>query len=84
MISTVEVNLNSVADVNKFVVDMASFMGNVDIHSEDGRYRVSGNSILGLFSLDLSKPVRAILNSSNKKEHEEFLSVIKQYEVNKC
>ena len=52
---TVQINLDSIDKVNKFVKAITPFECDFDMHS--GRYTVDAKSNLGIFSLDLSKPV---------------------------
>ena len=51
-----KVIMNNIADVTKFTKVATQCMGNVMIESEN-RYVVDGKSLLGILSLDLSKPV---------------------------
>ncbi|MEE0866696.1 MAG: HPr family phosphocarrier protein [Clostridia bacterium] len=50
-----EIFLKSIVDVKNFVniVNLCDF----DIDLESGRYVVDAKSIMGIFSLDLSKPI---------------------------
>ena len=50
-----QVLLTSVADVKEFVDVASACPCDVDVCT--GRYIVNGKSIMGLFSIDLSKPV---------------------------
>jgi len=50
-----KINLNSVDDVKLFVT--ASSLVDCDVDVFSGRYLVDAKSIMGLFSLDLAKPV---------------------------
>ena len=47
--------LNSVDKVKDFVRQTSKFKGSIDITS--GRYVIDGRSLMGILSLDLSKPV---------------------------
>jgi len=49
------INLRSIEDVKNFVT--AASMVDCDIDVLSGRYLVDAKSIMGLFSLDLNKPV---------------------------
>ena len=69
------INLNgvdSVKDFCKLCEEKANF--SVDVGS--GRYIVDGKSILGLFSLDLSKPVNITIHADGI-EAKNFLDEIK-------
>jgi phosphotransferase system HPr-like phosphotransfer protein len=56
----IEINLNSIESVKKFVNLAGKCKGDVDIVTSDSRYVVDGKSIMGIFSLDLSKTVYMI------------------------
>ena len=47
--------LNAIVDVKDFVNTVARYDFDVDLVS--GRYHIDGKSIMGIFSLDLSKPI---------------------------
>ena len=57
------VSLSSIEDVRKFVNAASRCACEVDVLS--GRYVVDAKSIMGLFSLDLSKPVRVEVHGSD-------------------
>lgn len=50
-----KINLNSVNDIKDFVNIVSRFDDNVDVSTK--RAVVDAKSIMGMFSLDLSKPV---------------------------
>ncbi len=52
---TFMIKLSTIADVQKFVATVTMFESDVDIIS--GRYIIDAKSIMGLLSLDLSKPL---------------------------
>ena len=52
---TVKISLNSIDKVKSFVNDIATFDHDFDLVS--GRYVIDAKSIMGIFSLDLSKPI---------------------------
>jgi len=61
-----QVNLNSIEKVRKFVRMMSEIEDNIDLVS--GRYIVDAKSLLGVFSLDLSKPIKLEFNGSRNEE----------------
>ena len=61
------VNLNSVDKVKKFVRIMSEIEDNIDLVS--GRYIVDAKSLLGVFSLDLSKPIKLEFNGTENEEN---------------
>lgn len=52
---TVDISLNSIDRVKSFVNDISKFDFDFDLVS--GRYVIDAKSIMGIFSLDLSKPI---------------------------
>ena len=52
---TVQISLNSIDKVKSFVNDITKFDNDFDLVS--GRYVIDAKSIMGIFSLDLSKPI---------------------------
>ena len=52
---TVTINLGSIDKVKSFVNDITKF--DVDFDLVSGRYVIDAKSIMGIFSLDLSKPI---------------------------
>lgn len=52
---TVKISLNSIDKVKSFVNDVTKFNTEFDLVS--GRYVIDAKSIMGIFSLDLSKPI---------------------------
>lgn len=53
----VKVDLNSIDDVKNFVNTVSKIDCDIDAMSAEKRYIVDAKSIMGMFSLDLSKPV---------------------------
>ena len=61
----VMVAFNTVDEVATFVKDMSRFPEEVHIDLVSGRHVVSATSILGILSLDLSKPVEVKVTSNS-------------------
>ena len=74
---TVTINLGSIDKVKSFVNDITKFDSDFDLVS--GRYVIDAKSIMGIFSLDLSKPIN--LNIHGDEDNAEIMEVIKKYEV---
>ncbi len=55
------IKLSEINDVYTLVSTLVAYDGDVDL--ESGRYKVDGKSILGIFSLDLRKPVKLTLHN---------------------
>ena len=59
----VTIMLNTVNDVKQFVNIVAKFDFDIDLVS--GRYAVDAKSIMGIFSLDISKPIELQAHTDN-------------------
>jgi phosphotransferase system HPr-like phosphotransfer protein len=60
---TVNVSLNSIDKVKDFVNEVAKYNAEFDLVS--GRYVIDAKSIMGIFSLDLSKPIELNIHSED-------------------
>ena len=56
-------SLNCINDVKDFVNIVSKYDFDIDLTS--GRYVVDAKSIMGIFSLDLSKPIKAEIHSDD-------------------
>ncbi len=74
---TVHISLNSIDKVKAFVNEITKFDNDFDLVS--GRYVIDAKSIMGIFSLDLSKPIE--LNIHSEKNADEILGVLAPYIV---
>ncbi|MCD8396730.1 MAG: HPr family phosphocarrier protein [Lachnospiraceae bacterium] len=72
---TVQISLNSIDKVKSFVNDITKFDNDFDLVS--GRYVIDAKSIMGIFSLDLSKPID--LNIHAEDNIDEILTVLDTY-----
>lgn len=74
---TVRISLNSIDKVKSFVNDLSQF--NVDFDLVSGRYVIDAKSIMGIFSLDLSKPIDLNIHADNNAD--EILEKLTPYIV---
>lgn len=74
---TVKICLNSIDKVKSFVSDVTKFETEFDLVS--GRYVIDAKSIMGIFSLDLSKPID--LNIHDSDNTEQILAMLAPYIV---
>lgn len=74
---TVKICLNSIEKVKSFVNDITKF--DVDFDLVSGRYVIDAKSIMGIFSLDLSKPIDLSIHAD--EELDSILNVLKPYLV---
>ena len=70
---TVRISLNSIDKVKSFVNDLTKFDTDFDLVS--GRYVIDAKSIMGIFSLDLSKPID--LNIHSESSVDEIVNILK-------
>ena len=72
---TVKISLNSIDKVKSFVNTITKYDYDFDLVS--GRYVIDAKSILGIFSLDLSKPID--LNIHADSDIDEVMESLKPY-----
>ncbi|HHU64215.1 MAG TPA: HPr family phosphocarrier protein [Clostridiales bacterium] len=77
----VKIRLESAQDVKNFVAKVSNCAHEIDLKS--GRHNVDAKSILGIFSLDLSKPATLSVHCKrdNCKECSQLFQDIKEYIV---
>ena len=72
---TVQISLNSIDKVKSFVNEITKFDYDFDLVS--GRYVIDAKSIMGIFSLDLSKPIDLNIHADDNVE--EIMEMLKPY-----
>ncbi len=73
---SVMIRLNTINDVKQFVNTVSKCDYDVDLIS--GRYAVDAKSIMGIFSLDISKPIKLDAHTDNA---DAFFADIKEFIV---
>ena len=73
---TVRISLNSIDKVKTFVNHISQF--NYDFDLVSGRYVIDAKSIMGIFSLDLSRPIDLTIHTDGE-DLEKILKVIDPY-----
>ncbi len=76
---TVQISLNSIDKVKSFVNSITQFDFDFDLIS--GRYVIDAKSIMGIFSLDLSKPIDLAIHTTSDSDVEAIMEVLKPYLV---
>ena len=71
----VNIMLGTINDVKIFVNTVAKYDFDVDLVS--GRYAIDAKSIMGIFSLDISKPIE--LNIHAESGIDEIMATLKPY-----
>lgn len=74
---TVNISLNCIDNIKSFVNGISDFDNDFDLVS--GRYVVNAKSIMGIFSLDLSKPIR--LDIHKEERIDEVMTTLAPYMV---
>lgn len=72
---TVQISLNSIDKVKSFVNEITKYENDFDLVS--GRYVIDAKSIMGIFSLDLSKPID--LNIHADSNLDDILAALDSY-----
>ena len=70
-----KISLGSIEDVKEFVALTNSYSFDSDLVS--GRYAVDAKSIMGIFSLDLAKPLEFVVHDDGAKADELLDAVLK-------
>lgn len=79
-IEALGVSLNTIEKVKKFTAIANSFDCEVDVLQ--GRYTIDAKSVLGVFSLDLTKTVTVEIESDDEKEIDKFLKKMEEFRIN--
>ncbi len=74
---TVRISLNSIDKVKSFVNDLARY--DIDFDLISGRYVIDAKSIMGIFSLDLSKPIDLNIHAEDGPVVDEILETLTPY-----
>lgn len=73
-----KVLLNSIEKVKRFVNITSNF--DTDVFLRAGRYVIDTKSIMGIFSLDLTKPMELTFDTENKCDNRIIAGYMKQIE----
>ena len=74
---TIQISLNSIDKVKSFVNEITKYDYDFDLVS--GRYVIDAKSIMGIFSLDLSKPIDLNIHAEAESSINEILTVLAPY-----
>lgn len=78
IMKTVSISLNSIDKVKAFVNDISKYDFDFDLVS--GRYVIDAKSIMGIFSLDLSKPINLNIHAEGSAL-DTILAVVEPYVI---
>ncbi len=76
---SVHILIDSIVKVKSFVNEIAKFDCDFDLIS--GRYVIDAKSIMGIFSLDISKPIELDIHATDEADAAEIMNAIKEYVV---
>ncbi len=69
--------IKDIDTAREFVDKMSRFM-DTEVTLNSGDYSIDGHSIIGIISLDISKPIEIVLNGNVP---DELIDIIKQYAI---
>lgn len=75
---TLKISLNSIDKVKAFVNEISKFDCDFDLVS--GRYVIDAKSIMGIFSLDLSKPINLNIHAEGNML-DTILTIVQPYVI---
>ena len=78
---SIRISLQMASQVKKFVSIVQNYAFEIDLRCD--RYVVDAKSILGIFSLDLSKPINVEIHAGEKNaaECDKLIEELKQFAV---
>lgn len=76
-IEVLDVLLNTIERVKKFTDIASTFDCDVDVLQ--GRYIISGKSVIGVFSLNLTAPITVEIESDDEDEVNRFLEAMEEF-----
>lgn len=74
-----KVMLNSIDEVKRFVNTTSRVDGDVFLQSD--RYIIDAKSIMGIFSIDLTKPLEMSFEKCSDEERDNYLKKIQEFIV---
>ena len=77
MENMIKINLNKIEDVMKFYTLVNTFPSDIDVVS--GNTVIDAKSLLGLYSLDLSKDINVRIISDSAEEKRRFDSEMEEF-----
>lgn len=74
------IKLNTIEDINNFVTICKGYH-DYEVDVKQGRQVIDGKSILGIYSLNLIKPLEVIIDTKDKNIISEFYENITKWNV---
>lgn len=73
------IKLNTIEDVNSFVSICSKYISNIDVRQD--KQIVNGASILGIFSLDLLRPLKVTIDDESDNKKIGFYNDIQKWKI---
>lgn len=70
------INFTEIEDIERFVKIVGKY--NFEVTLSQGKYEVDAKSLMGIFSLDITKPVEILINTKDNSS-DTFIGEIQQY-----
>ena len=80
MIVGYKIKLDTIEKVKKFTSIIDTFENEIDLIAN--RYIVNAKSIMGVFSLDLTKPLKVIIHDATMKDVARLQELMEEFRVN--
>lgn len=77
MNTRITINLHDFTKVRRFINEVTKFHSDIDMIRE--RYIIDAKSAIGIFTLDLSKPVDVVIHSSDEYEIKRFNEIMEEF-----
>ena len=79
MDTKITIYLNDFTKARKFINEASRFISDIDVIRD--RYIIDGKSAIGIFTLDLSKPVDVEIHSDDQCEVKRFHEIMEEFVV---
>jgi phosphotransferase system HPr-like phosphotransfer protein len=77
---SVNIKLSTIEDIKNFIGVLAKHIA-IELDLKSGRYTVDARSLIGIYTLDLLKPVEFIINSEDEEAVNAVLADVKPWIV---
>lgn len=79
--ATIRICLNTIEKVKKFSNTVSRFDCDMDITSDGNRYIIDAKSIMGIFSLDLSRDLNLVIHSEDTSFIKSIEDAVAEFKV---
>lgn len=74
-----KIKIETVEKIKKFIEIVNTFHSDIDVKKD--HYILDAKSIMGIYSLDLSKPIYVFINTDNINEEQDFKEKMKEFVI---